>query len=52
MLDAVDAFTREALDVEVWRVFRAGRDLALGSPSLSRWCNGSFEVLDTSFEQD
>jgi hypothetical protein len=52
LLDAIDAFQREALDVEVWRLVRAGRDPALGSPSRSRWCNGSFDVLYTSFEQD
>jgi hypothetical protein len=52
LLDAVDAFRREALDAEVWRLVRAGRDPALGSPSRSRWCNGSFDVLYTSFERD
>lgn len=52
LLDAIDAFRREALDAEVWRVVRAGRDPALGSPSRSRWCNGSFDVLYTSLEQD
>jgi hypothetical protein len=52
LLDAVDAFQREALDAEVWRVVRAGRDPTLGGPSRSRWCNGEFDVLYTSFEQD
>ncbi len=52
LLDAVDAFAREALDAEVWRVVRSGRDPMLGGPSLSRWCNGAFDVLYASFEQD
>jgi hypothetical protein len=52
LLDAVDAFTREAVDGEVWRLVRSGRDPTLGSPSRSRWCNGSFDVLYTSFERD
>lgn len=52
LLDGVDAFRREALDIEVWRLVRAGRDPALGSPSRSRWCNGTFDVLYTSFARD
>ena len=52
LLDAVDAFQREAVDAEVWRVVRSGRDPTAGSPSRSRWCNGSFDVLYTSFERD
>ena len=52
LLDAVDAFRREPLGAEVWRVVRVGRDPVLGSPSLSRWCNGTFDVLYTSFERD
>lgn len=52
LLDALDAFRREALDVDVWRLVRAGRDPALGSPSRSRWCNATFDVLYTSFERD
>ncbi len=52
VLDAVDRFEREALDVQVWRVVRSGRDPTLGGPSRSRWCNGAFDVLYTSFEQD
>ena len=52
LLDAVDAFRRKALDVEVWRLVRVGRDPAVGRPSQSRWCNGSFDVLYTSFERD
>lgn len=52
LLDALDEFRREALDVDVWRLVRAGRDPALGSPSRSRWCNATFDVLYTSFERD
>jgi RES domain len=52
LLDAIDAFRRERLDAEVWRVVRDGRDPTLGSPSLGRWCNGTFDVLYTSFERD
>lgn len=52
LLDALDVFRREALDVDVWRLVRAGRDPALGSPSRSRWCNATFDVLYTSFERD
>jgi len=52
LLDAVDAFKREAVDAEVWRLVRSGRDPTVGSPSRSRWCNGSFDVLYTSFERD
>ena len=52
LLDAVDAFPREPLHAEVWRVVREGREPALGAPSLSRWCNGTFDVLYTSLERD
>lgn len=52
LLDAIDAFKREAFDAEVWRLVRAGRDPTLGSPSRSRWCNGTFDVLYTSLERD
>lgn len=52
LLDAVDAFKREAVDAEVWRLVRSGRDPTSGSPSRSRWCNGAFDVLYTSFERD
>ena len=52
LLDAIDAFTREPLDAEVWRVVADGRDPVLGSPSLSRWCDGTFDVLYTSLERD
>jgi RES domain-containing protein len=52
LLDSIDAFKREHLEANVWRVTREGRDPALGSPSRSRWCNGRFDVLYTCFEQD
>lgn len=52
LLDAVDSFRRETVDAHVWRLVRTGRDPGLGSPSLSRWCNGAFDVLYTSFERD
>lgn len=52
LLDDVDALRREKLDTDVWRLVRAGRDPTLGSPSRSRWCNGSFDVLYTSLERD
>lgn len=52
LLDAVDAFKREAIDLDVWRLVRAGRDPAQGGPSRSRWCNGAFDVLYTSFDRE
>ncbi len=52
LLDAVDACKREALEIQVWRLVRAGRDPTLGAPSRSRWCNGNFDVLYTAFERD
>jgi len=52
LLDAIDAFRRKPLDAEVWRVVRDGRDPVLGSPSLSRWCDGTFDVLYTSLDRD
>jgi hypothetical protein len=52
LLDAVDAFGREAVDGTVWRVVREGGDPLSGRPSLSRWCNGTFDVLYTSLERD
>lgn len=51
LLDELDAFAREAFELEVWRVVRAGRDPTLGGPSRSRWCNGSFDILYTCLEQ-
>lgn len=51
LLDAIEAFRREPLSAEAWRVVPEGRDPALGRASLSRWCNGTFDVLYTSFER-
>ena len=52
LLDAVDAFKREVFAKPVWRIAREGRDPLMGSPSDSRWCNGTFDVLYTSLERD
>jgi hypothetical protein len=52
ILDAIDAFRREPLDAEVWRIVRNGRDPVLGSPSLSRWCDRTFDVLYASLDRD
>jgi hypothetical protein len=52
LLDAIDAFRREPFSQPVWRVAREGRDPILGAPSLSRWCNGTFDVLYTSLERE
>jgi len=52
LLDLIDAFSREAFTTEVWRICRDGRDPIQGAASRSRWCNGNFDVLYTSFERD
>jgi hypothetical protein len=52
LLDAVDAFSRESFSGHAWRVVREGRDPVSGSPSNSRWCNGSFDVLYTSLDRN
>jgi hypothetical protein len=52
LLDLIDKFSREDFTTEVWRVCRDGRDPMQGAASLSRWCNGTFDVLYTSFERD
>ena len=52
LLDAVDKLARETFKATVWRVVREGRDPLLGSPSQTRWCNGEFDVLYTSFDRD
>ena len=52
LLDAIDAFKREQLNAEVWRLAREGRDPLLGAPSRSRWCDGKIDVLYTSLEYD
>lgn len=52
LIDAIDALSREPFEGRVWRVVREGRDPAFGGSSLSRWCNGRFDVLYTSFNRD
>jgi hypothetical protein len=52
LLDALDALAREPFVGKVWRVTREGRDPVQGAPSMSRWCEGSFDVLYTSLERD
>jgi hypothetical protein len=52
LLDAVDEFKREPFAGTAWRVVREGRDPILGTPSNSRWCNGTFDVLYTALERD
>lgn len=52
LLDAVDAFKRDPFSRPVWRIAREGRDPILGAASISRWCNGAFDVLYTSLERD
>ncbi|MDC7788663.1 RES family NAD+ phosphorylase [Rhodoplanes sp. TEM] len=52
LLDAVDALAREPFEGETWRIVREGRDPCLGGASLSRWCNGRFEVLYTALDRD
>lgn len=51
ILDAVDAFPREPLEAEAWRVVHDGRDPLLGGASDSRWCDGTFDVLYMSLER-
>jgi RES domain len=52
LLDSIDALDREAVSLNAWRVVRFGRDPLQGSPSRSRWCNETFDVLYTSLERD
>jgi hypothetical protein len=52
LLDAIDAFKREPFAQPVWRVARDGGDPILGAPSISRWCDGTFDVLYTSLERN
>jgi hypothetical protein len=52
LLDALDVFKREPFAQSVWRVARDGRDPILGAPSVSRWCDGTFDALYTSLERD
>lgn len=52
LLDAIDAFKREPFAQAIWRVVREGRDPIVGAPSISRWCDGTFDVLYTSLKRD
>jgi hypothetical protein len=52
LLDAVDSFGRETPTQTVWRISPEERDPLLGRASNSRWCDGSFDVLYTSFERN
>jgi hypothetical protein len=52
LLDQVDALPRLGFADAVWRLVREGRDPLQGGSSISRWCNGEFDVLYTSLERD
>jgi RES domain-containing protein len=52
LLDQVDAHPRRTHEGVLWRVVREGRDPLQSGRSASRWCNGTFDVLYTSFEPD
>jgi RES domain-containing protein len=52
LLDQIDVLPRSRFASTAWRVVRDGRDPLQGGPSLSRWCNGEFDVLYTSLESD
>jgi hypothetical protein len=52
LLDSIDGFVREPFAQNLWRVAREGRDAISGAPSVSRWCDGTFDVLYTSMERD
>ena len=52
LLDQVDALRRSRFTGTAWRLVREGRDPLQGGPSISRWCNGEFDVLYTSLERD
>lgn len=52
LLDTIDAFPRLPLSAELWHIALEGRDPALGRASLSRWCDGTFDVLYTAFDRD
>lgn len=52
LLDALDALPRTPFEGGVWRVVRERRDPTLGGPSLSRWCDGGFDVLYTALERN
>ena len=52
LLDALESRKRERFAAPVWRVTREGRDPVMPSPSNSRWCDGSFDVLYTALAPD
>ena len=52
LLDHIDAHPRRPYTGTLWRVGRSGRDPVLGGKSVSRWCNGKFDVLFTSLERN
>jgi len=52
LLDAIDAFKQEPFAQPLWRVAREGRDPVAGARSISRWCDGTFDVLYTSLQRD
>lgn len=52
LLDTLDAFAREPFQETVWRVTREDRDPLLAAASVSRWCDGSFDLLYTSCERN
>ncbi len=52
LLDAIDACKREPFERPVWRVVKEARDPLQGAPTTSRWCDGTFDTLYTSFERD
>jgi RES domain-containing protein len=52
LLDHVDAYPRRPYAGVLWRVAREGRDPLQASKSVSRWCNGQFDVLYTSLERE
>jgi RES domain-containing protein len=52
LLDQIDAHPRSAYAGVLWRVVREGRAPLQGGRSVSRWCNGTFDVLYTSLERE
>ncbi len=52
LLDQIDALPPSVFTGAVWRLVREGRNPLQGGPSMSRWCNGEFDVLYTSLEHD
>ena len=52
LLDAIDGLPREPVREAVWRVVPGDRDPLLAAASVSRWCDGAFDVLYTSLERN